>query len=353
MKTWEEWNGYPEYEREFISDDDLVGKISAIRDLFTGSTKEVARIIGLSGIGKTRLALEAFRPPGDPKAEPERQALSESCVYIDVEQAPGLQECVAEWVREHYSGTLVVDNCDFALHKSLQREVGHTGSHLNLLTLDYSMDDHPSDHPYVELTKVSDDVIKGIVQGAYPGLSGSDVSRIVSFTQGFPRMAVLIADAHLEQEPDIANLKDQDLIDRLLWQRSAPNSEARKVIEACSLFKHLGYEDSVAEQRVFAAERICRIDKHDFYRYAEHFIKHRIIDRRNRYIRVVPFPLAITLAAQWWQGCSRDLAQELFLSRMPDGMAEALCDQLAKLDFVPSSRCSSGSLPRSMCRRCS
>ena len=95
-------------------------------------------------------------------------------------------------------------------------------------------------------------------------------------------MAVLIADAHLEEEPDIANLKDQDLIDRLLWQRSNPNPEARKVIEACSLFKHLGYDDDVVEQRIFAAERICRVDKHYFYRHAENFIRHRIIDKAQK-----------------------------------------------------------------------
>jgi hypothetical protein len=338
IKTWEEWNRYPEYSRSFICDNDLIGKIDSLRSLFTSGARRVARIIGLSGVGKTRLALEAFKPAEDPRAEPERQALSEGCVYIDAESSQDLLECVAEWVRDHYSGVLVIDNCEMALHKALIREVGHTDSRLNLLTLDYSMDDHPRDHPYIEMTGVSDEVVKGMIQGAYPGLSDSDVGRVVSFAQGFPRMAVLIADAQLEQEPDIANLRDKDLIDRLLWQRTRPDPDARKVIEACSLFRHLGYDNDVVAQRIFAAERICRMDRNDFYRHVEYFIRRRVIDRRGRYIRVVPFPLAITLAAKWWQGCSPELAQELFLTDMPDGVTEALYDQLANLNFVPRAK---------------
>lgn len=334
FQTWTQWAGYFEFQQPFIADAILDEHIFNLRSLFHNH-RAVARILGLSGVGKTRVALEAFRPPADSVREPEQQAMSDNCVYIDADRSSQIPEVVREWVRDRLQGSLIVDNCDTALHKALQREVQHAESGLSLLTLDYTMEVHPSDQLYIELTRVSDEVTKGIIRNAYPNFSVTDVSRIVAFAQGFPRMAVLIANAQLDSMPDIVNLRDQDLVDRLLWQRGQPDLKAKKVIQACSLFHHLGYEGDVAEQRIFVAERICHIDKDDFYRYAQKFIDHRIIDRRNRFIRVVPFPLAITLAAQWWQGCSPELAKELFLSQMPDGMAETLCDQLAKLDFVP------------------
>ena len=131
----------------------------------------------------------------------------------------------------------------------------------------------------------------------------------------------------------------------MLWQRGSPDPQARDVIRVCSLFEHLGYDANVTEQRVFAAESICRIDKDTFYRHAEAFIHRRILDKRGRFVHVVPFPLAITLAAEWWRGCSPELAREIFTSKMPPGMTEALYNQLKHLDFVPTAR----EIARDMC----
>jgi len=64
--TWEDWKKYPENDVEYVQDDILSGHISQLKDHFIGA-KKVARIVGLSGIGKTRLALEVFRPPENPQ----------------------------------------------------------------------------------------------------------------------------------------------------------------------------------------------------------------------------------------------------------------------------------------------
>jgi hypothetical protein len=335
LKTWREWSGYPENKTPFVSDAKLQKDIVTLRTHFL-EPRRVERMIGLSGVGKTRLAFETFRPPPKPADDFTQYALSAGCVYVDAGHAPDdLPGLLSEWVRMGISGTIVVDNCPLSLHKAMRREIEHADSLLSLLTLDYSIEDYPSSDPYILVDPVSEEVITGIVKQAYPGFSQPDVDRVVEFAQGFPGMAVLIAQAHLDKEPDIGRLRDPDLVDRLLWQRDNPNSQARNVIMVCSLFEHFGYDGNVTEQRVFAAERICRIDKDTFYRYAEDFIRHRILDRRGRFVHVVPFPLAITLAAEWWRGCSPELAKEISSSKMPAGMAEALYNQLAHLHFVP------------------
>ncbi|MFZ2653741.1 MAG: hypothetical protein WAX69_02385 [Victivallales bacterium] len=337
VSTWKEWSGYSENSISFVSDADLQKYISTLRSHFL-ENRRVARIIGLSGVGKTRLAFETFRVPLDRINDPVQAALSDSCVYVNAEKETNISSTVAEWVKQRMHGTVVVDNCDFSLHKLLCQEVRHTESFLNLLTLDYSVDDHPSDHPYILLPRVSDEIIRGMLKQVYPGFSDADRDRIVEFSQGFPRMAVLIAQAHLDKERDIGKLNDKDLVEKLLWQRGTPDSTAKKVIMVCSLFEHLGFVGDVAEQRIFAAEQICLMDKDEFFRHAESFIQKHILDRRNRYVRVVPRPLAITLAAEWWSGCSPELAKNLFLSEMPQGMAQALCDQAANLQFVQRAR---------------
>ena len=82
MSTWDDWNKYPENEVNYVQDDTLSGHISQLKNHFIGA-KKVARIVGLSGLGKTRLALEVFRPPENPQDNIESQTITDQVVYIN------------------------------------------------------------------------------------------------------------------------------------------------------------------------------------------------------------------------------------------------------------------------------
>lgn len=337
LSTWDHKEGFSDFKMKYVADDILNGHLKQLRDHFTG-VRKVARLVGLSGLGKTRLAFEMCRPPASSDVL-SQQALSAESVFIDAKYNQDLPSLLNDWVVQGLSGTIIVDNCDSKLHYDLVKHVTHLDSKLNLLTLDYSSADEQRDgSPFIELKQMSDFVIRGIINEAYPSLSRSDQDRIVEFAQGFPQMAVLIAEARINDEPDIGRLKNQDLIDKLIWGRDSPDQNAKKVISACSLFKHLGFEKDLVIQRNFVAQNIVRMDTEDFYNYSVQFINRKIIDKRNRFIRVIPLPLAITLAAEWWKYCSPERAEEIFFSEMPDGMIESLCDQLRMLDFITQAK---------------
>src|SRR5262249_22761977 len=154
--------------------------------------RAVARIVGLSGLGKTRLALETFRPPED-KSDSVGLAESVSVIY-SVAQDPGeLVRLFHDLRVERLDGILVIDDCDIELHRSLARIVQHPDCNLSLLTLDYDPAAVGDELHYVELRPLGDEAIKGILGQAYPGLSDNEVSRICSFAQGFPQMAVFLS----------------------------------------------------------------------------------------------------------------------------------------------------------------
>ena len=100
----------------------------------------------------------------------------------------------------------------------------------------------------------------------------------------------------------------------------------------------LGIFGRYVHQSNFVAEKICNISKDEFYEHAVKFIDHGILDKGNRFVRVVPIPLAVRLAADWWKRCHPDKAKELMTGDMPDGMSEALCDQISKLHHVHEAR---------------
>lgn len=338
LLTWGSWEKYKPNQFHFVSDETLDAHLRLVREHFSES-RRVARIVGLSGLGKTRLALEAFRPPEDPAADVEQESLSNKVAYIDAAVPHAhLPSMVADWRNQNLTGILVVDNCQPELHKLLSNEVEHSDSQLSLLTLDFNPERPQARHPYIELKPTSNQVIKEILKQAYPGLPDPDIDRISEFAQGFPLMAVLLADARLSNDSNIGSLNDDVLVDRLLWGRRPKDPEAQRVISACALFEQVGFEGDRVEQRHFLAEQICEIDPNRFYEHAHVFIESGILDRRGRYVRVIPRPLAVRLAADWWRRCPLERAQAIFLAEMPAGMVEALCDQIAKLHFLPEAQ---------------
>lgn len=337
-QDWNMWARYAENGYNYITDLNIQGYLTNLRSHFS-QLKAVARIVGLSGLGKTRLALETFRPPEKAEDNPIQQALSNQVIYIDA--ASHDKTIVTEIVQlrvQGQQGILVIDNCDQELHYRLQREINHQDSKLSLLTLDYNPEQTTSgNYPLIRLEPVSDSLIKDILIQAYPSLNDSDIGRIVEFAQGFPQMAVLLANARLQQAENLSNLTDNVLLERLLGIKNEENPIAYKVISSCALFDKLGFLEDVSSQRQFIAESICKISQEDFYRYGMKFINRGILDQRHRFVRVVPKPLALRLAADWWQTYLPEAIVPL-LNSLPGPLAEALCNQMSMLDFLPNAR---------------
>lgn len=337
FRTWDKWRGYQDNRYNYVFDEKIAGYIDLLRKHFDQPQK-IARVVGLSGLGKTRLAFEAFRPPEDPQ-NVAQQNLSNQVVYVDAASSPaGLPGVVSSLVDAKVKGLLVVDNCDLSLHKKLKQEIQHADSLLSLLSLDYNPEQVSSGDPFIIIERNSDQVIKGILQQAYPGLPERDIERISDFAQGFPQMAVLLAEARLSLAEQIGSLQDDELMNRLLWGRDSEDPIAYKVISSCALFDHLGFTEDLSPQRMFAAEKICGIDGDLFYEKAQYFVRRGILDVRGRYVRVTPRPLAIRLAADWWAKCSPEKATGIMSSDFPVGMSGALCEQMSKLHFLPEAQ---------------
>ncbi|TFD99414.1 hypothetical protein [Jeotgalibacillus salarius] len=334
-KTWNEWNGHKEFQSDFVSTFETDQMIGDLRE-YLKDEKKVSRIIGLPGKGKTRLALEVFRSDGSIDIE----VLNKRVVYIDATYSrESIFTSIASWRNLGISGVLVVDNCDYELHKILKSEVEHAESKFSLLTIDYNLHSSASSDPLINLEDVPNTIIEGIIKNSYPGMSEEDLKRIVAFADGFPSIATLLAEARINDLETIGSIQDETLVRKLLWGRDTVDDSALKVIEACAVFEHLGFMQEKEFEMEYVAEHICEVSIDDFYEKCHYFIKKKIIVQHGRYIKLVPKTLAITLAAQWWEKCRPQKAQEILSNQdMPSSMVEQLCNQISKLHFLEKAK---------------
>jgi hypothetical protein len=339
LLTWSEWSGYEEYRKySFETDETIESYIKQLREHFSqDEINKVARIIGLSGLGKTRIALEVFRKDGTQ----EREILHNKVVYIDINNKENeVVHLIIELRRIGISGIIVVDNCSIEMHKKLVREIEHQESKLSILTLDFNLENITAPYPIIQINQISTDVIKKIIKQSYKNIPEDDINRIADFAQGFPQMAVLISEARLNGEDTIGTLNDTEIANKLLWGRDNEDELKLEVIKSCAIFENFGFYDDRSIEKDYIAENICddRIDKEKFYKHAQYFIKKGILDKRGRYLAVTPLPLAIRLAAEWWRECSPEKGKRIILSEMPNNMVEFLCKQIGKLHFVEEAR---------------
>lgn len=327
LKTWSDWGQHSDYLRfPFIADKERQSAMESIKPLLN-IPKNCARIVGLSGLGKTRLAFEVFKDVN------ELDDFSKRVIYVDACANSAILGLITDWVQCGLQGIVVVDNCDISLHEKIRLEIQRADSNLSVLTLDYNFD-RASQTAIIQLKQLPDENIKQMLTPVY-GDQIPDLDRIVSFAQGFPQMAVLLADARLENEPEMGRLSDDDLAHKLLWGGRDHNEKDERILKGCALFDRFGLDGETSPEYEFIAEKVVEVSADDFYDCVKRFEERGIIDRRGRFAKLVPKPLAIRLAAEWWRRTRSQKQKELIETEMPGGLVESFCDQVSRLDFLP------------------
>jgi len=325
MMSWSYWEQGENTDISFVLDDD---RKKYIRDIQTklSEPQQAIRLIGGSGLGKTRLALETFR------SQSEADMLFSKVVYCDMaNEVPGFAAQVVDLVKEGIECILIVDNCSLSLHQQIVKAVSHPTSKISLLTLDYSGTDAT---PYIEIKRMNNEYIKEMLESVYKDTI-PDISKIVDFADGFPQMAVLLANARLNDDPEMGSLTDPVLLEKMLWGNGDVDEQAKQVLKAYALFDVFGLEDDVEEEFNFIADNVADISQKECFRHVATFKKRGIIDQKGRFASVVPKPLAIRLSAEYWEELRTTDAVTLIEQDFPGGLAQALCDNVAKLDFMP------------------
>ncbi|MGH6651084.1 MAG: helix-turn-helix domain-containing protein [Sphingopyxis sp.] len=257
------------------------------------------RLVGMSGMGKTRLAEALFD-----QRLPAGTALNPSlAIYADagLELATGPAAMAEHLVLSGVEAVLVVDNCTGAAHRQLSAVVRSEGSRVRLLTIDYDVgDDQPEDTLVVKLEANSEILLSEILKQRAPQLNAIDRAHLADFSGGNARIAVGLARS-FAGGGDAAKLNDEQLLDRLFQKgRGLEDSDTRRAAEVGSLVyafyiaaseQHAAEHGLLAEQAGIPAER--------FYEHMSVLLDWGVVQQRGPQRAVLPPPLANRLAASY------------------------------------------------------
>lgn len=292
------------------------------------SDRSVARLTGASGLGKTRLLLEAINASS---------SIDDTCILIF--NAPGYEKIIKESIRraveEKVHGLAVIENCSVDLHNELAKEVHKMECFLKVVTVGYAHE-QVDESIHIQLSPLSDDAIKKVLSPILVGLETSDVDRVARFAQGYPLMATLIADQYQKEGRLLGSIEKSSVVRKLVDGDGGVTETEKELLSACSLFDVFGTAEGAAgEEARFIAEDVAGSTLQLFDHVLKIFSKRQIINKVGRYARLVPKPLALTLASEWWEDSSYDRQKQL-IDNLPDSLMESFCTQASYLDSQPS-----------------
>lgn len=296
--------------------------------------RECVRLIGLSGVGKTRF-VEALFEPGVGAGDPLDSGLALYADYAD-DTTPSAREMASRLVEEGHRAILIVDNCNPATHGQLAEICGRPSSPVSLLTVEYDIrDDEPERTQVFRLAAASEDLIVAWLERDFPNVSQTDRSRIAAFSGGNFRVARALADTVRNGE-SLGRLKDQDLFERIFRQRNADDQTLLRDAQMASLFYSFDIsedpEGELARIAAFAGREVSAL-----FESLTHMQARGILQARGRWRAVLPHAIANPLAAGALKRLSPQ-AFDRFCASLPDRMKLSLSRRLGYLHDSPETR---------------
>lgn len=285
------------------------------------------RIVGTSGYGKTRFAFELFSKD---RSKPNRLD-PETLVFASYEDVKTRLGAIALDLADGGAPTiLVVDDCPDDVHRDLAAKSRRSGSLLRVITTDVETRSQSSaQNLVIEVGAASTKIVEDIAKQVAPAISGSNVGFVRDLADGFPRMALLAAQAISDGYDALRTV--EDLIERIVWGRNTRDPDTERILALASFFTVVGVDgDAASELDTLSA--FLGTATVNAYERLESMRQRGVTVRRGDYIEIQPLPLAARLAAHLLDSQPREWLASLFSSIPSEQMQFRFLDRLRWLD---------------------
>lgn len=323
--TYTEWLKLDRHHGlDYVQDVQTTNNLEAITKGL-GSETPLIRLTGLSGLGKSRLIMEYLRST---------QSFTEDdiLIYDGSDESKEILQSIDQAVGDNVSGLVIVETCSVGLHEKITKLVCQQ-SNLKVITLNF-YHNPVNDSIHIKLDRLEQKQIIELLTNNLPKLKDFEIEKLAKFIEGFPLLADMLVKQIRENGNFDTNFTEHDLVEKLINGDGELTDKQREVLKVLSLFDYVQCEKEYYEQDNLESKLICSIagcTEHEFGQVITKFTHKELVNRTGRFARVVPKPLALNLAMEWWNGSLFDLQSHL-VSEIPEQMLESFCKQITYLD---------------------
>ena len=302
FRSWVHWAGRAEHDGSpWVEDERLPALRARLHEGLT-ELRNVVRAVGLSGIGKSRLVLEALGPAAEAGS-----FLHDLVLYADESEigSPVLNGAVQSLADMGERAVVVVDRCPPESHRVLADMVSRVSSRLSLITIDNEMPPGTLDGTTFKVGEAPLPVVESVISRVAPGLPSEDQRRLVHFSKGFPGIAIRVARTWTESKP-VAHATEVHFVDAFV--RGRRPEEPEMLDKSAKLLAAFGLVDmkqaAESELREIAAHG-RNLTPADLRVGIRRLVDRGVAQRRGSFVILQPRPIAMRLAERQWSEWSR------------------------------------------------
>lgn len=247
IETWSERRTIRVPET-YVETDERRAILEKIRSLLTKSDEfedidgcPVCRVRGTSGLGKTRLVYEAVN----------HEQFSNRVIYADADKFEGSELATTLEVDDDREAIVILDNCSRGQHRAFNNRYG-SYNRLALITVSTDRGRVSADLS-LTINRTSKDKLKEILKAEYADLPSHTVDRFAKIADGYPEMALLLAEQYTtnDTQESVVEVSDSTIFDRLLVgnEQDAPDlRDVKKVLTPFAFFDRVNWTNNQSEQ---------------------------------------------------------------------------------------------------------
>lgn len=348
-RAFNDWSSSPDgLDSTYIADDHLrirgsvageralsiIDGINRLRVLLH-KDKNAVRIVGLSGVGKTRLIQALF----DDRIG-EESLNRYIAIYTDMGNNPNPVplELLGRLQAHGQQCILIVDNCGIELHGKLVASQKLSTAPINIITVEYDVSDETPENTNVfRLEAASASTVEKMVRRRYPAFTQPEADAIAKFSEGNFRIAVALAETAKMGEP-LTTLNDAELFKRLFRQKNEDNPALLSAAKTCALVFSFDTEslDVDKAELPFLAE-LARQHVDDLYGHVSELLRRQLVQKRGDWRAVLPQAIAHRLAKLALSDTPPARITNIF-ARAPQRLLKSFSRRLGYLHDVPQAK---------------
>jgi hypothetical protein len=303
--------------------------IERIRDVLR-KPRKVVRLVGLSGVGKTRLVQVLFdervgKRPLDPA----------TAVYTNLADGPDPQPIglASDLIAQGSRAILVVDNCPPDLHRRLSELCRSPESLVSVLTVEYDIrEDEQEGTDVFKLEPSSKELVEKLIQRRFQNVSQVDAGTIAEFSGGNARVAMALA-ATVGKGETITGLKDAELFRRLFQQGHQHDDSLLRIAQACSLvYSFQGEALAGEEAELPRLAALIGKSPEEVYAGVTELLRRDLAQKRSVWRAVLSHAIANRLAMLALQNIPLAAVEAQLVTGAPERILKSFSRRLGYLD---------------------
>ncbi len=291
------------------------------------------RLLGLSGIGKTRLVGETFKEVPN--------------VYYA--EAPEHINDGLKYLLEHVdNGVIIIDNCSLKMHNEAYHQIQQYQKNFKLISI-YNILTIDEERPGANVLYIESEDNKEVVEKIIAESDIKDpviVEQIKNYSDGISLMAIELINAYSSIGYVQFPPEKWYILERLLNLSDDVDKNKQSVLNTIAIFNPLGYKEDKKDEFNFiiSHSEINHIHLNQeavtdcFHTTIAEFRKRRLLDFRANCVNVRPKPLAEWLAEDWikrtphesWEAIIMELDKSGQLgNRLAEAMKNRFCSLIS------------------------